>query len=177
MGLGRIIPAALAGLAILGFALLTHAGQAQEPLNPFAWRLLSAHNAERGRARVPALNWSSALARDAGSWADALARKGRLEHASSDARHGTGENLWMGSAGHYSAEDMVRGFVSEREKFRAGTFPHVSRTGNWSDVGHYTQLIWPSTQEVGCAVSKGENRDVLVCRYAPAGNIVGQKIG
>jgi hypothetical protein len=177
MGLGRIIPAALAGLAILGFALLTHAGHAQEPLNAFAWPPLSAHNAEPGRAGVPALNWSGTLARDAGSWADARARKGRLEHASSDARHGMGGNLWMGSAGDYSAEDMVGGFVSERDAFRAGTFPHVSRTGNWADVGHYTQLIWPSTQEVGCAISKGETTDVLACRYAPAGNIVGQKIG
>jgi hypothetical protein len=88
-----------------------------------------------------------------------------------------GENLWMGPAGYFSAEDMIGGFVSERDKFRAGTFPQVSRTGNWADVGHYTQLIWPTTQEVGCAVAKGEGKDVLVCRYAPAGNVFGEKIG
>ncbi len=67
--------------------------------------------------------------------------------------------------------------MAERDKFRAGTFPQVSRTGNWADVGHYTQLIWPRTQEVGCAVAKGAVNDVLVCRYSPAGNIVGETIG
>jgi hypothetical protein len=44
-------------------------------------------------------------------------------------------------------------------------------------VGHYTQLIWPTTREVGCAVAKGQGNDVLVCRYAPAGNVLGEKIG
>lgn len=177
MGLGRIIPTAGVGLAILGFALLAHAGKAQDPVNAFAAQLLSAHNAERGEAGVAPLRWSSALALEAGSWADALARKGRLEHASHDARRGSGENLWMGTAGRYSAKDMIGGFISERAKFQPGTFPQVSRTGNWADVGHYTQLIWPTTQEVGCAVAEGPAGDVLVCRYAPAGNVIGQKIG
>lgn len=73
----------------------------------------------------------------------------------------------MGSAGYFSAEDMVGGFLPERAQFRAGTFPQVSRTGNWADVGHYTQIIWPRTTEVGCAVTKGAAMDFLVCRYKP----------
>jgi uncharacterized protein YkwD len=177
MGLGRIVPAVLAGLAILGFALLSHSAQGQERVNDFAWRLLAAHNLERDRAGVARLRWSNKLAQDANAWAVLLAHKGRLEHASGDERRGTGENLWIGSAGYYTAEDMIGGFLAERQKFRPGTFPQVSRTGNWADVGHYTQLIWPSTQEVGCAVAKGEANDVLVCRYAPAGNMIGGKVG
>lgn len=177
MGLGRFITPLLAGLAILGFALLSHAADAQEGPNAFAGRLLAAHNAERDRAGVAPLRWSGDLAREAHEWAETLARKGQLEHAGGEARRGAGENLWMGSAGAYSAEDMIGGFASERAKFRAGTFPQVSQTGNWADVGHYTQLIWPSTQEVGCAVAMGAGKDVLVCRYAPAGNIFGEKIG
>ena len=49
MGLGRIVPAVLAGLAILGFALLSHSAQGQDRVNGFAERLLAAHNAERVR--------------------------------------------------------------------------------------------------------------------------------
>lgn len=177
MGLGRIIPALLAGLVIFGFALLSRPAEAQGRVDGFAARLLQAHNLERDRAGAARLRWSNRLAQDASGWAAALARKGRLEHASGEQRHGMGENLWMGTAGYYSAEDMIGGFVAERDKFRAGTFPQVSRTGNWADVGHYTQLIWPGTQEVGCAVAKGAGNDVLVCRYFPAGNIVGEKIG
>ncbi|WP_197707084.1 CAP domain-containing protein [Calothrix sp. NIES-3974] len=26
-------------------------------------------------------------------------------------------------------------------------------TGNWVDVGHYTQIIWRNTTEVGCAIA------------------------
>lgn len=177
MGLGRFVPVGAAGLALLALAQLPQAGQANEGSNDFASRLLAAHNAERGRAGATPLRWSGALARDADAWAAQLARKGRLEHASGEQRRGHGENLWMGAAGYYSAEDMIGGFASERAKFRPGKFPHVSRTGNWADVGHYTQLIWPSTREVGCAVARGGANDVLVCRYAPAGNIIGEPIG
>jgi hypothetical protein len=49
----------------------------------------------------------------------------------------------------------------------------VSRTGNWSDVGHYTQIVWPASQRVGCATASNRANDYLVCRYLPAGNIVG----
>ena len=177
MGFGRIVIAFAAGLVLIGLASFPHSARSEDRVNDFAWRLLAAHNHERDRAGVARLQWSDALAQDARQWADQLARKGRLEHATGEVRRGMGENLWMGSAGYYSAEDMIGGFIAERDKFRAGTFPQVSRTGNWVDVGHYTQLIWPGTREVGCAVVKGGGNDVLVCRYSPAGNIYGEKIG
>ncbi len=177
MGLDRIIPALLAGLAMLGLSGFPRAANAQADGNGFPSRLLAAHNLERDRAGASRLRWSSRLAQDASEWAAALAQKGRLEHADGDQRPAAGENLWMGTAGYYSAEEMIGSFVAERERFRAGTFPQVSRTGNWADVGHYTQVIWPVTQEVGCAVAKGAVNDVLVCRYFPAGNVVGQDIG
>jgi hypothetical protein len=72
---------------------------------------------------------------------------------------------------------MIDAFVEERRDFTPGTFPEVSRTGKWKDVGHYTQIIWPETQKVGCAIARGEHWDFLVCRYWPAGNIVGRKVG
>ena len=177
MGLGRIIAPVVAGLVLVGFAFLPRSAVGQERVNGFASRLLAAHNIERDRTGAARLRWSNKLAQDANAWALRLAREGRLEHASGEQRRGSGENLWMGSARKYSAEDMIGGFVNERDKFRAGIFPQVSRTGNWADVGHYTQLIWPGTQEVGCAVAAGEMNDVLVCRYFPAGNIIGERIG
>ena len=175
MGMGRFIAPAIGALAIIGATLPAQA----ESRGDFAERLLTAHNSERARAGLRPLAWSSKLAQDAQGWAVQLSRKGALQHASGDERRWMGENLWMGSAGYYSAEDMIGGFAAERDKFRPGIFPDVSRTGQWADVGHYTQLVWPGTQEVGCAVAKGNGNgnDVLLCRYEPAGNIVGQKIG
>jgi hypothetical protein len=60
--------------------------------------------------------------------------------------------------------------------FRAGRFPDVSATGNWADVGHYTQIIWPTTQRVGCSISRSVKDEVLVCRYWPAGNVVNKPV-
>jgi hypothetical protein len=61
--------------------------------------------------------------------------------------------------------------------FQRGVFPAVSRTGNWEDVGHYTQIVWPTTTRVGCAIASTSRTDYLVCRYSPAGNIDGRPIG
>jgi pathogenesis-related protein 1 len=42
--------------------------------------------------------------------------------------------------------------------------------------GHYTQLVWQSTREVGCAMAVcGDKAQIWVCTYHPAGNFVGQK--
>jgi len=59
--------------------------------------------------------------------------------------------------------------------FHAGAFPQVSKTGNWDDVGHYTQMIWPGSIRVGCAVRSSARYDYLVCRYSPAGNVMGSR--
>ncbi len=83
----------------------------------------------------------------------------------------------MGTSGYYSAEDMIGSFLEEARDFRPGLFPSVSRTGNWDDVSHYTQLIWPTTQSVGCAIARGGGNEVLVCRYWPKGNIDNRRVG
>lgn len=145
-----------------------------QPSATEAERLLSAHNAERARLGVPGLRWNSALARDAGQWARVLAERGVLQHADGSQRSGKGENLWMGTAGAWQAEAMVGMFLDERRHFRAAAFPDVSRTGNWADVGHYSQIVWRETREVGCAIDTGKGQDVLVCRYHPAGNVMGE---
>jgi len=176
--MGRVTHIAIAaGIVMLALAAasLPQAASAQRT-NPFAKRLLDEHNQERRQKGVPALSWSPKLAREAQQWADYLAGQGRMIHASRDQRGHAGENLWMGSAGDYSAEFMIGAFAAEKRNFRNGTFPNVSRTGQWRDVGHYTQIIWRSTKEVGCAVSKNRNNDFLVCRYWPAGNFYGQKV-
>jgi hypothetical protein len=164
------------------FALLLAAGcasglsaQYSSPTGQFAQRVLAEHNRERDRAGIPRLAWNHRLESDAQAWAQTLAREGWLRHASRSENGGAGENLWMGSAGYYAIEEMVAAFTSERRHYRHGTFPDVSRTGNWQDVGHYTQIVWRGTREVGCAMARGAQDDFLVCRYWPAGNWMGQR--
>ena len=143
----------------------------------FPSRVLAAHNLERARAGLPPLAWDTGLGNAAAAYAQQLAVTGRFKHSNRHARRGTGENLWMGSHGAFSLEAMVGGWASERRWFRPGMFPYVSRTGSWEDVAHYTQMIWPSTQRVGCALASTPRVDYLVCRYSGVGNIDGRRLG
>lgn len=145
-----------------------------QPQASEAERLLTVHNAERSRLGLPPLQWNAALARDASDWAKVLLSRRALQHASAAERKGNGENLWMGTAGAWNSDAMVGMFLDERRYFRAAAFPDVSLTGNWTDVGHYTQIVWRDTKEVGCAIDTGNGVDVLVCRYHPAGNVFGK---
>lgn len=138
--------------------------------------MLDAHNAERARRHVPPLAWSERLARDAHAHARYLARRGYLQHARmAGPGEPQGENLWMGSRGAFSYGQMMDSFLDERADYVAGAVPHISRTGNWSDTGHYSQIIWRTTTTVGCAVASSRDFDFLVCRYDPAGNLWGKR--
>jgi hypothetical protein len=159
-----------------GIWLLATAAQAQLSKAPVATveaRLLAAHNGERARLGHMPLKWSAILTKEAGLWADTLAKTAQFEHAN-QSRHG--ENLWMGTKGAYSPEAMVALWIDERRLFKPGRFPDVSTNGKWTDVGHYTQLIWQSTSEVGCAIASNAEDDYLVCRYDPPGNWIGEEV-
>lgn len=179
MRTGSLFAAGIAcALTIAGTAIAEAPPQMPAPARPdaFAMRLLADHNVERGRKGAAPLAWSSDLAAEAQSWADRLARDDRMYHSDRETRRGAGENLWSGTAGYYGPDDMVGGFLGERAMYRPGTFPEVSKTGRWQDVGHYTQVIWPGTQQVGCAIARNKAHDFLVCRYWPAGNVMGHAI-
>jgi hypothetical protein len=147
---------------------------AQGRLDNFATRILATHNAERARLGIRPLTWSAALAADAQRWAQHLSSLPVLEH--DDSLDVQGENLWRGSKNAYSPEDMVDLWIDERAAFTNGVFPDVSTSGQWEDVGHYTQVIWRQTAQVGCALTPAGGEDeVLVCRYQEGGNFEGEK--
>lgn len=132
---------------------------------------LSAHNRARTDFGVPHVAWSEQLAVEASTYAAEMARTGLYRHDTSAGRRAKqGENLWRGPRGVFSYEVMVGLMVDERRQFRSGVFPDVSRTGEWHDVGHFTQIIWPTTTEIGCGLAASATTDYFVCRYAPTGN-------
>ena len=158
-------------------AAVAQPASAQAPIpDPISMRLLVAQNHERALAGVPPLQWDPVLAAAAETYGEALAATGRLQHSPRTARPGQRENLWMGTRGAFSPEQMIASWSAEKQLFRPGIFPAVSATGNWLDVSHYSTMIWPTTTRVGCAISAGRSMDFLVCRYSPPGNIDGQRV-
>lgn len=156
--------------------VVTAPAQAQSPADQLSARLLAAHNRERAAMGVAPLSWDPALAVSAASYGPALAALGRLQHSPRAARPGQRENLWMGTAGAYSPEQMVAVWSDEKRFFRSGVFPNVSTTGNWLDVAHYTTMMWPTTTRLGCAVYRAPPWDYLICRYSPPGNVDGRPL-
>jgi hypothetical protein len=41
-------------------------------------------------------------------------------------------------------------------------------------TGHFTQLVWRSTKQVGCGHVQCKGNDIYVCEYDPPGNWEGQ---
>lgn len=162
--------------------LVAAPAQAQEPaedrraLYPAEQEWLAEHNSEREALGLAPLRWNHALRRDALVWARNLAERRAFQHDPDLLARGQGENLWMGDRDRHAPWEMIDLFLAERKIFRPGTFPEVSRTGQWKDVGHYTQIIWPETREVGCATAVNHRKEVLVCRYWPAGNVIGYRL-
>lgn len=144
------------------------------PSNEVERRLLAAHNAERARTGVPPLRWADNLEAEARVWARELIASNTFAH--DPVQHGHGENLWTGWGGRvWTPEEMIGEWIAKKANYRHGVFPDVSRTGDWNDVSHYTQVIWRDTTHVGCAVESRGDRTVLACRYAPPGNIDGRR--
>lgn len=161
-------------IALILLSLLVTAANAAASELPA--RLLAIHNVERAQWNVPPLAWDPTLAAGADRWAAELARTGYWGHSPRGSRPGQGENLWMGTRGAFGIEGMAAGWLSEARWFRPGVFPAVSRTGNWSDVGHYTQMVTRNSTRLGCAVRSSGQWDYLVCRYDPSGNVEGRPV-
>jgi hypothetical protein len=150
---------------------------ASDQASNFESRVVAAHNREREAIGVKPLHWNPALAADAAKWAEHLVKVGHLVHyqEAPDDMDPQGENLWAGTKGYYGLESMVGLWIDEKKDYKPGVFPANSRTGELEDVGHYTQLIWRTTHQVGCAVARGARDDFLVCRYAEGGNVIGER--
>lgn len=168
---------AIAGAALFGCVGAVAQGSAggeSAGSSEFAGRVLAMHNSARSAVAVEPLRWNDTLARQASDWAGRLAMQGRLEHApASRAGSGHGENLWIGTRGAFDPEEMVQHWLDEQRHIRPGQAVQTGKGGNLASVGHYTQMVWRGTRQVGCGIGRGPRYDVLVCRYDPPGNLIG----
>jgi hypothetical protein len=74
-----------------------------------------------------------------------------------------------------SVAQLVDIWGGEKQFFMYGVFPNVANPPG-SLVGHYTQVVWRDTTEVGCGLATANGNDILVCNYNPPGNFLVARI-
>jgi uncharacterized protein YkwD len=131
-------------------------------------QMLDAHNAVRARLGLKPLAWSDKLARGAQEWADLLIKEGAFRHRPNSP---WGQNLYEVTGSEYVPQQIVNGWVSEAKDFDYA----ANRCKENRMCGHYTQIVWRDTKELGCAVAHGGNREIWVCEYSPPGNYRGMR--
>jgi uncharacterized protein YkwD len=136
-------------------------------------KCLRIHNEKRATDRnviAPPLVWDKELATAAEQYAQNMADSGSFNHDSN--RGDVGENLYM-STGTAGCQVASEAWYNEVDNYSPG-----SPVGGFSigAVGHYTQMMWKSTKKLGCGAASGRGGTYVVCRYFPAGNIVGTSI-
>lgn len=143
-------------MCVLAFFVLASAALAERD------GLLAAHNDLRAKHGVAALTWSDKLAAGAQKWADRCV----FEHSSGN----YGENLSWWRGGDWTPADRVRDWYAEIKDF---DFTKPARN-DYRVTGHFTQIVWRASRELGCGLAACPDGKMLVCRYAPAGNFEGQ---
>ncbi|KAL8690836.1 MAG: hypothetical protein Q9218_003816 [Villophora microphyllina] len=119
----------------------------------------------------PSLTWDDNLAAQATAYAQDLASANQgLQHSTSDQRPNQGENLyWSKPTG--SMADASQGWVNEKGNYHGEKIGE----GDFGSYGHYTQVIWPTTTNVGIGMAQsGDGGVFIVGRYSPPGNWSGQ---
>jgi len=131
-----------------------------------AEQMLAAHNAARTAVKTKPLVWSDKLAVAAQDWANVLIMRQTLVHPK---KSKYGENIYEVTGGQAAPEAVVKVWTAESADFDYKT--NRCRGA----CGHYTQVVWRDTKELGCAVARRGNREIWVCEYAPPGNYVGER--
>jgi pathogenesis-related protein 1 len=131
-------------------------------------QMLDAQNAVRARVGLRPLVWSDKLAGIAQEWAGTLVKEGSFRHRPDSP---WGQNLYAVMGTEFLPQQIVNGWAAEAKDFDYA----ANRCKEDRMCGHYTQLVWRETRQVGCAVARGGNREVWVCEYSPKGNYVGMR--
>jgi len=127
------------------------------------------HNKVRADVGVAPLTWSVDIAGYAQQWAEQLAISGcRMKHRSPN---DFGENLFQGTVGAFTAVDAAKAWETEKKDYTGG----VLTEANWAPAGHYTQMVWRQTTQLGCGQAICRNTLIVACNYAPAGNVIGRR--
>lgn len=141
-----------------------------------AQKFLDHHNKVRALVHTDELKWNPKLSAYAQSWADYLVKnKGcALIHSKTIDNDGNdlGENIYWGSnATLFTPLDASKSWYEEKLNYR---YEPIGDS-KFSEIGHYTQMVWKDTKEVGVGIGYCKDGGIMiVASYYPAGNFIGK---
>ncbi|MEE9310537.1 MAG: CAP domain-containing protein [Cocleimonas sp.] len=155
-------------VSLFGFSLLLTTPVLAKPSVNQA-QSLKAHNIVRARDKQRPLQWSADLENISQQWANQLASSCKMYHHKGDIPFG--ENLFISSA-PTTINHAVTAWANEKNFYN---HPQ-NKCQPGKQCGHYTQIVWKGTTDVGCAMKSCSNgSQIYVCSYFPGGNIVGAR--
>ncbi|XP_053960496.1 GLIPR1-like protein 1 [Anastrepha ludens] len=125
---------------------------------------VESHNKFRAMHGTPALTINPTLTQIASKWAQSLAKRQKMEH-SRDGKYG--ENIYYSSGQKVTPEMPVKMWYDEIANY---DFAKAQFSAN---TGHFTQLIWRDTKQVGVAYALSGEKVWVVANYNPPGNVNG----
>ncbi|XP_058055285.1 uncharacterized protein LOC131206646 [Anopheles bellator] len=134
----------------------------------FQLEVLNQHNTLRKRHSAAPLQLDSNLCNYAQEWANTLASRNVMQHRSNNKY---GENLYacFGKTNITGAE-AVNNWYNEIKYYAFGS----PAPGNFSQVGHFTQVVWKTSLRLGVGIATKGTSVYVVCNYDPPGNFTGQ---
>lgn len=133
------------------------------------------HNEYRERVGVPRLFWSAGLAAAAQAYADTCPGLNHDPNRHGSGGYGTvGENIAVSTSSAYDGVNASQGWIDERYLYPFGETIELATFGPY---GHYTQVVWDTTEAVGCGIRTNCGspwRTQIICRYGESGNWLGQ---
>jgi len=128
--------------------------------------LLAQHNVLRAKHGVPPLVWSENVAKVAQDWANTNARQDSMHHRRPNKY---GENIFWMSGAEPTGAMVADNWYDEIKDY------HYSSPGFSMNTGHFTQVVWKDTKEIGCGSAKSAaGGTYVVCNYNPPGNYSGR---
>jgi pathogenesis-related protein 1 len=134
--------------------------------------ITAAHNTARAAVGVAPLRWNADLA----TLATGFIADCQFSHSSTADRSNKagfqyiGENLFEAGGAQPSGAQVSDAWTAEQADY------NYSANSCSSVCGHYTQVVWSTTTDLGCAMKAcGGNTFIVSCEYGPGGNINGQR--
>jgi glioma pathogenesis-related protein 2 len=147
-------------------ALASLASLDADSTNAFQSSIVERHNALRAKHGAAALTWSPTVASVAQNWASKIARDDQMRHRQPNKY---GENIYWISGGNPTGTSVTDTWYGEIKDY------NYARPGFGMKTGHFTQVVWKSTKEIGCGVAKSRRGGTyVVCNYNPPGNYSGR---